>query len=118
MKYFWLRGWRTLFPVDCGETIERSPYDNDLKCPIYLSLGRRVRYWMARPASKRRVRVRCSRSASDAARGAILAPSDAVGGGGGSGAVGGGGNSRSRRRRGTTRRRTIRNPTDTLTSGV
>lgn len=116
-----MRGWRTLFPADCGETIERSPFDNDLKCPIYLSPGRRVRYWMARPASKRRVRVRCSRSASDAARGAILAPSDAVeGGGGGSGdAVGGDGNSRFRRRRGTTRRRTIRNPpTDTLTSGV
>jgi hypothetical protein len=85
---------------------------------LYLSPGRRVRYWMARPASKRRVRVRCSRSASDAARGAILAPSDAVGGGGSGDAVGGDVNSRSRRRRGTTRRRTIRNPTDTLTSGV
>lgn len=43
--------WRTLFPVDCGETIERSPFDNDLKCPIYTSLqvGESATGWLDQP---------------------------------------------------------------------
>ena len=57
--------------------------------------------------------MRCFQSASDAVTGEILGPSD-----GDDDAVGGVGNSRSRRRRGMIRRQKIRNPMDTLTSGV
>lgn len=81
---------------------------------IYLSPGRRVRYSMARLASKRQAPVRRFPIANEAVITRMLVPRDDVG----SDAVAGGGILRCHRRRGTIHQQTIRNPTDSLTSGV